>query len=314
LRAGVKLAGAIESAHRAGILHRDVKPANVLLSSYGEPQLTDFGIARMPGGFRTSDSQITGSPAFTAPEVLKGEEPTVQSDVYGLGATLFALLTGHAAFERQAGERVVAQFLRITTQPVPDLREQDIPADVAAAIEAAMAQDPQDRPASAYEFGETLREVQIAHGQVPDDMALLDPEITAVETGPPAHDRQPPAVTARRSWPLLPPTAAGWMSGAGARSGRTTGETGPRGSTSGRRDAAAAARRRSPGTLPPSPATKFRPPTPPREPVRRPRLLDVLRTGVERRLTVIHAPAGFGKSVLAAQWRDELEGLGLPVA
>src|SRR5690606_17828891 len=101
---------------------------------------------------------------------------------------------------------------------------------------------------------------------------------------------------------------------AGARSGRTTGETGPRGSTSGRRDAAAAARRRSPGTLPPSPATKFRPPTPPREPVRRPRLLDVLRTGVERRLTVIHAPAGFGKSVLAAQWRDELEGLGLPVA
>lgn len=314
LRAGVKLAGAIESAHRTRILHRDVKPANVLLSSYGEPQLTDFGIARMPGGFRTSDSQITGSPAFTAPEVLKGEEPTVQSDVYGLGATLFALLTGHAAFERQAGERVVAQFLRITTQPVPDLREQDIPADVAAAIEAAMAQDPQDRPASAYEFGETLREVQIAHGQVPDDMALLDPEITAVETGPPAHDRQPPAVTARRSWPLLPPTAAGWMSGAGAHPGRTTGETGPRGSTSGRRDAAAAARRRSPGTLPPSPATKFRPPTPPREPVRRPRLLDILRTGVERRLTVIHAPAGFGKSVLAAQWRDELEGLGLPVA
>src|SRR5690606_20779684 len=80
LRAGVKLAGAIESAHRTRILHRDVKPANVLLSSYGEPQLTDFGIARMPGGFRTSDSQITGSPAFTAPEVLKGEEPTVQSD------------------------------------------------------------------------------------------------------------------------------------------------------------------------------------------------------------------------------------------
>ncbi|WP_369028875.1 protein kinase domain-containing protein, partial [Nocardia farcinica] len=94
-------------------------------------------------------SMITGSPAFTAPEVLKGDEPTVRSDVYGLGATLFALLTGHAAFERQAGEKVVAQFLRITTQPVPDLREQDIPADVAAAIEHAMAQHPDDRPASA---------------------------------------------------------------------------------------------------------------------------------------------------------------------
>lgn len=105
LRAGVKLAAAIESAHRAGILHRDVKPANVLISGYGEPQLTDFGIARIPGGFQTSSSLITGSPAFTAPEVLKGNEPTVRSDIYGLGATLFALLTGHAAFERHAGRR-----------------------------------------------------------------------------------------------------------------------------------------------------------------------------------------------------------------
>lgn len=312
LRVGVKLAGAIESAHRTRILHRDVKPANVLLSSYGEPQLTDFGIARVPGGFRTSDSQITGSPAFTAPEVLKGEEPTVRSDVYGLGATLFALLTGHAAFERQAGERVVAQFLRITTQPVPDLRGSGIPPDVAAAIEQAMAQDPRDRPVSAYEFGEMLRQVQIAHGQVPDDMALLDPEITALEMGPPAHDRQPPAVTTRRSWPLLPPATSGWTSGIGAR--RNTGDTGPRGNTSGAQRPVVDSRQRSPATLPPSPATKFQPPTPPREPVRRPRLLDILRTGVDRRLTVIHAPAGFGKSVLAAQWRDELEGLGLPVA
>ncbi|WP_442941904.1 protein kinase domain-containing protein [Nocardia sp. NBC_00416] len=324
VRVGVKLAGAIESAHRTRILHRDVKPANVLLSSYGEPQLTDFGIARMPGGFRTSSSQITGSPAFTAPEVLKGAEPTVRSDVYGLGATLFALVTGHAAFERQAGERVVAQFLRITTQPVPDLREQDIPADVAAVIEQAMAQDPQERPASAYEFGEMLRAVQTAHDQVPDQMALLDPEVTAVDAAvAPASDRPVPAVTARRSWPFLPPTVSGRRetdagdaaSPFGPASGaRRRGPSGPRSSASGRFGNAENTQSRSPATLPPSPATKFRPPTPPREPVRRPRLLNVLRDGVERRLTVIHAPAGFGKSVLAAQWRDELAGLDLPVA
>ncbi|MGW1743054.1 protein kinase domain-containing protein [Nocardia sp. NPDC001965] len=324
LRVGVKLAGAIESAHRTRILHRDVKPANVLLSSYGEPQLTDFGIARMPGGFRTSSSQITGSPAFTAPEVLKGDEPTVRSDVYGLGATLFALLTGHAAFERQAGERVVAQFLRITTQPVPDLREQDIPPDVAAVIEQAMAQDPQERPASAYEFGEMLRAVQLAHDQVPDEMALLDPEVTAVDAAPPVHDRAP-AVTARRSWPLLPPTMSGHRKGVGdavrapspfglARARERGTGAGPRVGTAGRLDVTGGALQSSPATLPPSPATKFRPPTPPREPVRRPRLLEILRDGVGRRLTVIHAPAGFGKSVLAAQWRDELAGLDLPVA
>ncbi|MEU1548868.1 protein kinase [Nocardia sp. NPDC005745] len=282
LRAGVKLAGAIESAHRARILHRDVKPANVLLSGYGEPQLTDFGIARIPGGFRTSSSMITGSPAFTAPEVLKGDEPTIRSDVYGLGSTLFALLTGHAAFERQAGERVVAQFLRITTQPVPDLREQDIPPDVATVIEHAMAPSPRDRPASAYEFGEMLREVQRGHGQLPDEMALLDttpepePTIpTAVGIPTVAWTGSRPAVTARRSWPLTLRPAVSQHSATST-------------------------------TAPPTAVTKFRPPTPTRDPIPRPRLLDTLRGGGRRRLAVIHAPAGFGKSTLAAQWRAEL--------
>src|SRR6202048_668476 len=70
LTIGVKLAGALEAAHCAGTLHRDVKPGNILLTDYGEPQLTDFGIARIAGGFQTSTGVITGSPAFTAPEVL----------------------------------------------------------------------------------------------------------------------------------------------------------------------------------------------------------------------------------------------------
>ncbi|WP_174185390.1 serine/threonine-protein kinase [Nocardia barduliensis] len=279
LRAGVKLAGAIESAHRAHILHRDVKPANVLLSGYGEPQLTDFGIARIPGGFRTSSSMITGSPAFTAPEVLKGDEPTIRSDVYGLGSTLFALLTGHAAFERQAGERVVAQFLRITTQPVPDLREQDIPPDVATVIEQAMSPSPRDRPASAYEFGEMLRAVQRGHDQLPDEMALLDTDAeatTSTAVGEPtlAWTGSRPAVTARRSWPLTLRPAVSQHSAT--------------------------------MTPPPTAVTKFRPPTPTRQPIPRPRLLDILRGGGRRRLAVIHAPAGFGKSTLAAQWRAEL--------
>ncbi|MCC3316400.1 serine/threonine-protein kinase [Nocardia africana] len=285
LRVGVKLAGAIESAHRVHVLHRDVKPANVLLSRYGEPQLTDFGIARIPGGFQTSTSMITGSPAFTAPEVLKGEEPTVRSDVYGLGATLFALLTGHAAFERRSGERVVAQFLRITTQPVPDLREQDIPADVAGVIEAAMAQDPADRPASALEFGQEMRAVQIAHGETADEMALLDGETTDDRTA--ATEAPPHPITSRRSRAVL-----------GLPALRTPGPP-------------ALAQ---PPTLPPTAATKFRPPTPAREPIPRPRLLDILRTGGRRRLAVIHGPAGFGKSTIAAQWRAELTADGIAVA
>src|SRR6202043_2878331 len=111
---------------------------------------------------------IAGSPAFTAPEVLEGATPTPRSDLYSLGATLFCALTGHAAYERRSGEQVVAQFLRITSQPVPDLRETGLPDEVAAIIERAMARDPTDRPASAAQFGDELREIQRGSGVAVD--------------------------------------------------------------------------------------------------------------------------------------------------
>ncbi len=171
LRLGVKMAGALETAHRAGILHRDVKPANILLTDYGEPALTDFGIAHITDGFKTATGTVTGSPAFTAPEVLGGEPPSPASDVYGLGATLFSALTGHAAFERRSGEQVVAQFLRITAQPIPDMREHGFPDDVCGVVEKAMSRDPQVRPSTSV-FGEKLRALQIRRGLPVDEMAL----------------------------------------------------------------------------------------------------------------------------------------------
>ena len=264
LRIGVKLAGALEAAHRAGILHRDVKPGNVLLTEYGEPQLTDFGIARIAGGFQTATGVIVGSPAFTAPEVLAGASPTPASDVYSLGATLFCMLTGHAAFERRSGEQVVAQFLRITSQPIPDLREQGLPAEVAAVIERAMAQDASARPASAAAFGDELREIQRTNGMAVDEMAR--PIDLSVEGQPAA---------------VVPSTV--------------------------RRDVVAT-------PTPPTPATKYRPPVPTRSLVSRNRLIDLLRAGGRRRVVLIHAPSGFGKSTLAAQWREELVRDGVAVA
>ncbi|UZG60203.1 protein kinase domain-containing protein [Rhodococcus opacus] len=177
LRVGVKMAGAVETAHRLGILHRDVKPANILLTDYGEPELADFGIAHISGGFQTATGAVTGSPAYTAPEVLAGDPPSPAADVYGLGATLFSALTGHAAFERRSGEQVVAQFLRITTQPVPDLREHGIPDDVSAVIARAMSRTPGQRPAAA-DFGEELRGLQRDHGFPVDEMALrAEPDV-----------------------------------------------------------------------------------------------------------------------------------------
>ena len=254
LSIGVKLSGALHAAHSVGTLHRDVKPANILLTDYGEPQLTDFGIARIAGGFETATGVITGSPAFTAPEVLEGATPAVASDIYSLGATLFCALTGHAAYERRSGEQVVAQFLRITSEPVPDLRNKGLPDDVAAAIEVAMARDPSDRPATVAEFGDRLREIQRSAGTEVDRMAR------PVELG--VERREPPEATMRRH---LTPTPT-----------------------------------------PPTPATKYRPPTAIRSMLARDRLINALRAGGRRRLVLIHAPSGFGKSTLAAQWRDEL--------
>ena len=172
LHIGVKMAGALEAAHRLGTLHRDVKPANILLTDYGEPQLADFGIARIAGGFQTRTGVVMGSPAFIAPEVLEGQTPTPASDVYSLGATLFCALTGHAAFERRSGEAVVAQFLRITRAPVPELQGIDIPDDVRTTIGHAMAPSSDDRPATAAELGEELREAQRRNDLTVDDMAI----------------------------------------------------------------------------------------------------------------------------------------------
>ncbi|MDG3010161.1 protein kinase [Rhodococcus sp. D2-41] len=182
---GVTMAGALEVVHGLGIVHRDLKPANILYTDYDEPALTDFGIAHIAGGYMTATGTVTGSPAFTAPEVLGGDPPTPASDIYGLGATLFSALTGHAAYERRSGEQVIAQFLRITTAPVPDLRERGIPDQVSTIIEHAMARDPRERPSAAAlseqlkrvrgGFAETvarpdLQEAFAGHGKLPAEL------------------------------------------------------------------------------------------------------------------------------------------------
>ncbi|WP_433724306.1 protein kinase domain-containing protein [Nocardia sp. CA-129566] len=196
LHIGVKIAGALETAHRRGLLHRDVKPGNILLTEYGEPQLADFGIARLVGGFETTAGTITGSPAFTAPEVLQGHVPDVTADIYSLASTLFCASTGHAVFERRSGEQLVAQFLRITKHPIPNLGDAGLPADVTAAIEAAMSRERDERPTSAAEFGEQLREIQERHGLPLDEMPIPLPAPEPVGHRP---TPTPPATGRRRT-------------------------------------------------------------------------------------------------------------------
>src|SRR5262249_25916 len=141
---------------------------------------------------------FTGSPAFTAPEILSGDPPDTVSDVYGLGSTLFCALTGHAAYERRSGEQVVTQFLRIATESAPDLREPGIPDDVAAVVRKAMARERGDRLAGVV-LGEELRWLQERHGFPVDEMALQG------EAEPRPEAQQPIASSAfRRTLSNLP--------------------------------------------------------------------------------------------------------------
>ncbi|MCT7657441.1 serine/threonine-protein kinase [Mycobacterium deserti] len=175
LRIGVKLCGALETAHRTGTLHRDIKPANVLVNDYGEPQLSDFGTARIAGGYKTMTGFFTGTLSYTAPEVLAGSPPTVAADVYSLGATIYALIAGNPPHERKPDEDLIAHYLRITSTPVPDMRSDGIPADVCAALEKALSREPDERHASAEEFGRELQLAQRHNGLMADSMALSEP-------------------------------------------------------------------------------------------------------------------------------------------
>ncbi len=175
LRYGVKLAGALETAHRTGILHRDLKPENVLLSRFGEPGLADFGIATL-GEARGGTEAFT--PTHAAPEVLEGREATAAADIYGLGSTLWTALAGRLPFG-EGEEGPLRLMLRVLQEPLPPLGRDDVPADVEEVLRWALAKEPADRPASAHALGVRLRSLQAQLGLpvselvVPDDLDHL---------------------------------------------------------------------------------------------------------------------------------------------
>jgi hypothetical protein len=163
---GAKLAGALTAAHEMGVLHRDVKPDNVLLSPYGEPQLSDFGIARLADTTTTAAGTFHATIRYAAPEVLAGAPATEAVDVYGLGATLFTCLTGRAPFADYDEDSVVALIGRVASEAPADLRLDGVPAPLASVVERAMAKDPADRYPTAVALRAALEqaEAQLASG------------------------------------------------------------------------------------------------------------------------------------------------------
>ena len=149
--------GALGAAHRAGIVHRDVKPGNILIASDGCAKVADFGIAKSLelAGDVTGTGLLVGTPAYLAPERLDGRPATERSDLYALGVVLYEALAGSKPF---AGDTPVAVANAVLNDVPPRLAalRPDVDPGLAAAVERAMARDPAARPATARELARLL--------------------------------------------------------------------------------------------------------------------------------------------------------------
>ncbi|HJV90834.1 MAG TPA: protein kinase [Holophagaceae bacterium] len=156
-----QVAEALDACHRSGILHRDLKPGNVMLERKADgtwhPYLVDFGLARnMESTEATLPGILIGTPAYSAPEVLRGEEADPRSDVYGLGATLYSALTGQMPFEAATTWELLRR-VQDEDPPPPRALRSDIPADLEVVILKSMEKDPGRRYATALALGADLR-------------------------------------------------------------------------------------------------------------------------------------------------------------
>ena len=166
---GCAIADALRAAHGLGVLHRDVKPANILFPAYGEAQLADFGIAHFADTTATH-GQLNATVCYAAPEVLTGERSTPASDLYSLGATLHAALRGAPPFRARDGESVVAFAVRVIGEEPADLLEAGVPPALAAVVARAMAKDPAQRFVSVAAFEAALRAADLRGGGAGGDL------------------------------------------------------------------------------------------------------------------------------------------------
>lgn len=183
LHTGIQIAGAVETAHRAGILHRDIKPANILTSQYNQPGLTDFGIssAREGGGAQAPGLSV----AYAAKEVLEEANPgDVSSDVYSLTATLYTLLAGRSPFEVPGGSNSTPKLVdRIFhAEPAPIQRD-DMPPSLEHLLAQGLSKDPAQRPRTAAELFGSLQSIQREL-----HLAVTEPQVLAEELGVSIHE------------------------------------------------------------------------------------------------------------------------------
>ncbi len=269
-----QVASALEYAHDQRLIHRDVKPENMLLGPRDEVLLSDFGLAMLapqmlsPYSTHAEVQQVAGTSPYLAPEQLQGR-PQAASDQYALGVVVYEWLCGRPPFSGTPIE-VAMQHL---SMPPPSLREQvpELSPAVEQVVLRALAKDPKDRFVAVLEFAHTLEEAsqEALHG--------LSSQLHSTQKVESAPSRQDISSSGPKPEPVwkVPPTITPLM---------------------GRESAAV--------TLSPMPILAMKLYLPPLRPnvVSRPRLLERLNEGLHRKLTLISAPAGFGKTTLVSEW------------
>ncbi|WP_036964551.1 serine/threonine-protein kinase [Promicromonospora kroppenstedtii] len=243
LRTTIQIAGAVETAHRLGILHRDLKPANILVTQFGHPALTDFGISSTVDQASAAEGM---SIPWSPPESF-GDPPVAgkTTDVWALAATCYTLLAGRTPFEVPGGSNTSADLVaRIEQAPLPPIGRNDVPPSLEQVLRIAMAKHPSSRYPSVLAFARALQQVQVglARDMTPIDLldetgAVAEEEedddgtrlknVTAIDPGQRPAPAQSSAVGGTSSVGFAPATqgtqgTSGWAPQGGTAPGRST--------------------------------------------------------------------------------------------
>lgn len=194
VRIGEQIARGLHAAHRAGLIHRDIKPQNIIVTDDGQVRITDFGVAKSHLSTAMTETGITlGTVDYIAPEQAQGRPATPQSDIYALGVVLYEMLTGRLPF---TGDTPVAVAMKHISEPPPPPRRYNpqIPAALEAIILRALAKDPALRQRSALELAEELR----SYEQLVTQATVITPGVEPPAQVRPAAPPRPAQVTASR--------------------------------------------------------------------------------------------------------------------
>lgn len=223
------LCEALDYSHKMGVVHRDVKPGNVMITSTGKVKVMDFGISRVvdaPSAMTTT-SQVIGTASYLSPEQARGQNVDIRSDIYAAGCVLYEAITGQPPFEGESALSVAYQHVQEDPIPPSHLNEL-VSAGLDAVVLKAMAKDPGDRYQSAADMKADL--VTVLHGQRPmamkSDATLVQPVLTDEDIARMAAERQAAGAVAGAG--LLGVGAAGATgvatAGAGADAGSSAGD------------------------------------------------------------------------------------------